>query len=52
MGVICTSLKPINQSLFKHGKSSVKLKKKVKKKCLNTVLHDCRVGIRYVRGSI
>ena len=40
----------INQSLFKHGKSSVKLKKSFKK-CLNTVLHDCRVGIRYVRDS-
>ena len=42
----------INQSLFKHGKSSVKLAKKSLKKCLNTVLHDCRVGIRYVRDSI
>ena len=40
-----------NQSLFKHGKSSVKLKKSLKK-CLNTVFHDCRVGIRYVRDSI
>ena len=26
--------------------------KKVLKKCLNTVLHDCREGIRYVRDSI
>ena len=44
-------INPINQSLFKHGKSSVKLKKSLKK-CINTGLHDCRVGIRYVRDSI
>ena len=41
----------INQPLFKHGKSSVKLKNRFKK-CLITVSHDCCVGMRYVRDSI
>ena len=34
------------KSLFKHGKSSVKLK--LKTKLITTALHDCRVGIRYI----
>ena len=34
------------KSLFKHGKSSVKLKLKLK--LITTALHDCRVGIRYI----
>ena len=32
------------KSLFRHGESSVKLIIKIK-----TALHDCRVGIRYLR---
>ena len=34
------------KSLFKHGKSSVKLK--VKPKLITTALHGCRVGYRYI----
>ena len=34
------------KSLFKHGKSSLKLKLKLK--LITTALHDCRVGIRYI----
>ena len=34
------------KSLFKHGKSSVKLK--LKTKTNYNALHDCRVGIRYM----
>ena len=35
------------KSLFKHGKSSIKLKLQTKTNC-TTTLHDCPVGIRYI----
>ena len=36
----------VNLNLYSHGKSSVKLKSKLK--LITTAIHDCRLGIRYI----